>query len=296
MRIYLTPPTHESRGLQRIADALARYAPEGSEVVDDERAADLVILYAIGRCEALTRQATRIVERGQWYAVLQLCLRSTQKPHVSYWWPLWSRAVQVWSYYNLYQAIIHDGGYPGSLDWSFYHAPLGVDAEVFYPRVKVPEGFYVILSTGLSRLSESVRECYLAAEIVGKPCVHLGAKIATDSDLLCMTDITDDRLAELYTACQFVSGLRRIEGFELPAAEGLLCGARPVVFDTPDYRWNYRDHGEYIPEGARAEVVESLVELFRRGSRPVSAEERQRAAEWFDWKRIVEGFYERCGL
>lgn len=283
MKVYLQPP-QPSRGLDRIAAALRRYAPPSVEVTDDRAAADLTVLYSIGRLNALGQQAAKIHLDGKRFAVVQVCLKSTMQPNPVAWLPLWHNAVVVWSYYDLSVWCLPN----------FYHAPLGVDAEVFYPRFTYATRNYTVLTTGLSRLSESIRECALAVEAVeGKGC-HIGPYLRLGDRFSQYKDLSDDYLASLMSAAQFVSGLRRKEGFELPAAEGLLCGARPILFDTPDYRWAYRDWGEYIQETDRPGVVEQLVELFKRGARRVTAEERREAAMWFDWKRICEGFWERC--
>lgn len=302
MKIYLTPP-QPSLGLERIRTALTRYKPEWVEVVDSADHADLVVLYAIGRHDALMRQAQNILQEGRQYAVIQVSLRSTMTPSTRNWEWLWADAECVWSYYDLEQAVRDDyeGYNPGS-DFqvsqfckhvNFYHAPLGVDAEVFVPYSGLNrENLYVIATSGLSRLSESVRECWLAAEAVNRDVLHVGRQFDRHN-IVCAAGIGDDQLAEEYSACEFVSGLRRKEGFELPAVEGLLCGARPIVFDTPDYHWNYGDHAEYIYEGTRQEVVDQLVELFKRGARPVTSEERAAAVERFNWETIIKGFYER---
>lgn len=293
MRVYLTPP-QPSRGLQRIADALVRYKPEWVEVVDKFAEADLVVLYAIGRRERLQTLTTAMVEDGvQKYAIIQVCLRSTMSPRTEDWHEIWFRAQAVWSYYDLERAIDEDGGHPAILP-NFYHAPLGADAEVF--RMRGPKFClarrYTVMTSGASRLSESVRECWLAVEQVGGIAHHLG-QLRTPLHVWTRVNVNDSQLADYYNETEFVSGLRRKEGFELPAIEGLLCGARPIVFDTPDYRWNYGNHAVYIQEGTRQEVVDSLVQIFRHGAVPVSEEERQRAVERYNWETIVKGFYDR---
>jgi glycosyltransferase involved in cell wall biosynthesis len=289
MNIYLTPP-QPSRGLQRIADALTRYAPTGSEIVTNLYDAELVILYAIGRQDSITEKAHSIKQRGQRYAVMQACLRSTMKPHTSGWRYLWDNAECVWSYYDLQAAIMVDGG-TGTAG-NFYHAPLGADAEVFYPaHSNLRATKFVIVSSGLSRLSESVRECWEAAKIFDRQVLHLGP-LKPPVYVTTVNGVKDDALAVLYSNCEFVSALRRTEGFELPGIEGLLCGARPICFDTPDYRWNYGDHAEYIHEGTRAEVVEQLIALFKHGARGVTEEERADAVERFNWETIIGGFYD----
>lgn len=302
MKIYLAPP-QPSLGLERIRTALTRYAPDDIEIVDDvdDEEADLFVFYAIGRRDSLERQTREILRAGKRYAVIQVCLRSTMRPYVRHWEWLWADAECVWSYYDLEQAVRDDyeGYNPGS-DFqvgqfrehvNFYHAPLGADSEVFKVDGQEEERTFTIATSGESRLSESVRECWLAAEAVDGNVVHLGP-LKRDG-VLSVNSISDAAWADRLVQCQFVSGLRRKEGFELPAVEGLLCGARPIVFNTPDFHWNYGDHAEYIEEGTRQEVVDQLVELFKRGARPVTAEERAAAVERFNWETIIKGFYER---
>lgn len=300
MRVYLTPP-QPSRGLQRIADALTKYAPNGVEIVDKFATADLVVFYVIGRRDRLQALTTAMVETGvQKYAIIQVCLRSTMTPSTHDWRPIWDKAVAVWSYYDLNNAIANDVFNFGIdlknttyLD-NFYHAPLGVDSEVF-KYYEMPREHYVIATSGNSRLQESVRECLIAAEKIKRFVFHVGESSPSWKGVTRFSNgMTDEQLAMHYSACEFVSGLRRKEGFEFPAAEGLLCGARPILFDTPDYRWNYKHWGEYIRETDRQGVVDQLVELFKRGARPVTPEERAEAAAWFNWERICRGFWERC--
>lgn len=292
MKVYLTPP-QSSRGLQRIADALWRYLPDGWFPTPYEDKADVVVIYAIGRRDAVERRCEKILKTGKRYAIIQVCLRSTMTPYTSAWREIWHGASVVWSYYDLNQAIADDDGACG-LD-NFYHAPLGADASVFYPRDRDGHYSYVIASSGPSRLQESVRECWLAAEQVDRNYLHIGMKhgpFGGRPDYI--SGVSDDVLAEHYSDCEFVSGLRRTEGFELPAVEGLLCGARPILFSTPDYRHWYEPWGEFIEETYRQGVVDQLVELFKRGARPVTAEEREAAVQRFNWETIVRGFYEGC--
>jgi hypothetical protein len=298
MRVYLQPP-QPSRGLDRIAMALSRYAPANIEVTDLPHEADLIVIYAIGRRDAVERQCWDITRRGKQYAVIQVCLKSTMSPSVDNWVDIWENAKVVWSYYDL-ACEFDRAGYDADGGWKFpqrfYHAPLGVDAGVFYPRPLEPVGLkdFTILTSGESKLSESVRECWLAATTVGGITAHIGATGRMTACTSNYLNQTDEQLAWIYSQCHFVSALRRKEGFELPAAEGLMCGARPICFDSADYRWCYKDFAEYIHEGTRQEVVDQLVELFKRGARPVTEDERRRAAAWFNWETIIGGFWERC--
>lgn len=295
MKVYLTPP-QPNRGLERIATALRKYAPPNVTIHTFPRNNDLTIIYAIGRRDAVDRQVEKILKAGKRYAIIQVCLKSTMSPDPWDWVDIWRSAEVVWSYYDLEEALRTGEYFKFAVCQlpNFYHAPLGADASVF----QMHDGWthkYKVLTSGLSRLSESVRECHLAAAEVNEVSCHLGAKLNLGDAVECVYNIDDLELSYLYGQCEFVSGLRRKEGFELPAVEGLLCGARPLVFDNPDWRWNYGPHAEYLQETDRQGVVDQLVELFKRGARPVSAEEREQAVERFNWKTIVEGFYERLG-
>jgi hypothetical protein len=109
MRVYLHLP-EPNRGLLRITDALTRHAPPHVELVTDHKQADLSILFAIGRVNALMRFASECRR----YAVVQVCLRSTLKPDTRDWSPLWERAAVVWSYYDLVRLALEDGLYINS--------------------------------------------------------------------------------------------------------------------------------------------------------------------------------------
>ena len=100
-------------------------------------------------------------------------------------------------------------------------------------------------------------------------------------------------MADYFSQCQFVSGLRRIEGFELPVLEGALCGARPIVFDQPHYKHWFKDFAVFIGEGSREEVIDSLESVFRIGAIPVSENEKALIRERFNWYKIIRGFWER---
>ena len=288
MRVYVSAPTVRSPSLARIEQALASYRPVGVETGWSMSLADLVVVYVIGRQDRVSATTALLRARGQRYAVIQLVLRSTKRPSTSGWRAIWDGAVATWSYLDLNAAIAEDGGVGTA--GAFYHAPLGVDANVFTMPTTTDRP-YVVLTTGQSALTEGVREAALAGVgrrvfPLGPPLRIIGAASATGS--------TDAELANLYGQCEFVCGLRRTEGFELPAAEGLLCGARPVLFDRPHYRTWYDGLAEFIPEGPRPGVVDDLEALFQRGARPVTDEERRMAAERFDWARICGEFWARC--
>jgi hypothetical protein len=177
--------------------------------------------------------------------------------------------------------------------------PLGVDAGIFYPRsvdARYDSGEverFVIATCSQHALSEGVKECVVAAKRLGLRAFHLGHELRRGEDVVCRSGITDMELAYYYAQSLYVSGLRRVEGFELPAAEGLLCGARPILYDQPHYRKWYDGLAVFIPEESREKVTDSIETVFRSEYKPVQPSEIEEAKRRFNWQTIVTGFWER---
>ncbi len=123
---------------------------------------------------------------------------------------------------------------------------------------------------------------------------HLGPNVRRDPRITCWQGMDDKALAKIWASCDYVSGLRRTEGFEFPAVEGLICGARPVLFDRRHYQTWYGELAEYVPESSRPEVIDSLEGLFRSPYRPVTESEQAEAARRFGWPWLCHDFWKRC--
>jgi len=298
MRVVI--PTHYSRAIARIGDMLARYVPDEVNVVyrtnsldkatdrmDRERDGDLIIMFVNGMHDRYLSLARRCLARGQRYAVVQIAFRTTRHPKTTFWREFWRDAAVVWSYYPLAEWLREDEG--ADVDFNFYNAPLGVDPDVF--QLGVGDRPYTILTSGFRRNQEGVGECDVAAERVGGSIFQLGPTFPMLVPTTFATRISDAALASVYRQCQFVSGLRRHEGFELPMAEGLLCGARPVAYDKLHYRRWFDGFADFVREGDHDDVANQLTALFRGGPRPVTLEERDRAVEQFSWQRVCDGFW-----
>lgn len=272
--------------VSRVAAAIKRYAPPGVELVNSEEEADLVMLYCFGRRKHFKWHIESLTKAGKRYALLQLALRTTMNPNTIDWLPIWQGAKVVWSYYDLPALCKEDGV---SHDFNFYRTPLGVDDAFFETPT---DKKYIIASSGHGYLTESARECILAAKNVSRPSFHVGPVITDRPNVDFSNGMDDTELAKKYSACEFVSGLRRCEGFELPVIEGLMCGARPIVFDKPHYRVWFDGLAEFISEISREQIIEDLTKLFKKGARPVTKKEKQICKEKFSWKTITEGLWE----
>jgi hypothetical protein len=287
MKAYVAPFPHSlSRGIWRVAEALAKYAPPGVEVVDDIRDADLVVMHLVGMTDTLGRILS-LARPRQRYAIFQYCVATTEVP-LNEWYPLWANAAVVATYYSL-------GQLTGGQDWAyyadrvnFYHTPLGVDTTVFTPH-DTPK-VYAVGTSGYVAGMECIDLWAHATAARGAKQFHLGPDLGLGDHVESRTGLTDAQLAKCWSACGYVSGLRRVEGFELPAYEGLACGARPVMFNRPDAHW-LSDSAEYLDEDR--DISPQLIELLGRPYRPVTPDEIAWVRERFAWEPIVRGFWER---
>lgn len=293
MRICVEVPAGLSRAMARVANALALYAPRSVELVTEPEAADLVVLHVIGHPETV-EAVKRIRTRGARYAIMQYCMRTTQQASTHAWRDIWGGAAAVWSYYDLGQLIADDGGH--GIDFPFHYAPLGVDSWAFYPTLGGRRE-YTMLTSGYVAETECVREVCEAVRRVRGKHFHLGPQLALPPQVArCELGITDDRLAAIYRSTKYVAGLRRVEGFELPAAEGLVCGARPVVFDRPHYRQWFGPWAVFVPECEPEQLTNVLEGVFRGEYRAVQPHESADAAARFDWARLVPAFWAMAGV
>lgn len=284
MRVYVKAPTNMSRAMFRVANALERYAPAGVEIVQDQASADLSVHHVIG-LDAVGYRTS------QPCAVIQYCVNSATKEGSAPWHPLWARAKTVWSYYDL-APMMPDGA-------TFYYAPMGLD-PVFRGAARQafkPRDFGVLTSGYVNgHGQEAIEEPIVAAELIGLSSVHLGPMptgLTRNVTVNVLHDISDASLVRLYEQCKWVMGLRFVEGFEMPAIEGLACGARPVVFDRPEMRHWYGDHAVYVPECHGDLLIQHLWEVFSTPPVPVSADEHAAVLSAFNWRTITAGFWER---
>lgn len=287
MKVFLKPTGLYSQAMIRVARALTQYAPEGVDVVRRPEQADIRVMHTIGPdlFEFINSQPYLR------FAVIQYCFKSAGGT-VPMWQDLWNKSLLVWSYYDL------------PLEKKlFYHAPLGVDADIFKHQCG-PRSTGVMTSGYITGPAcEAIEEVALAAERTGLSVVHLGPvpvhgynttiKMAVPGEWRSIMDVADDDLAREYGQSKWVSGLRYVEGFELPAAEGLLCGARPIVFDRPEMHQWYDGHAVFVPEYTGDQLVEAIANVLSHEPEEVRPAERALAQHTFDWERVARGFWTR---
>lgn len=297
MRVYVRPTGLHSMAMTRVANALTRYAPAHVKITDDIAACDLQVLHVINR-DAIEYAAN--LARSKRYAVIQYCLK-TSGASVEEWQDCWARADLVWSYYDLLVAS-QTSVVRSQRPLPFYRAPLGLDdvfREPFNPSLPREP---LVITTGYvtGPGAEPIEEVWRAARLAGLKTFHVGPRHVQNATIEpdeAQEGMSDADLAALYRRAQWVSGLRYVEGFELPAAEALSCGARPLVFSQPaTERW-YRIPGYGLPMVSfvrESHLPEDLAERLS-GYAPVGLNEIAHARAIFDWQTICSGFWDRLG-
>lgn len=283
--VYLEPPKDLSRAMTRVARAMEKYAPLRTiEVVRHRTDADLEVLHVIGYPETVAR-VEELKQQGKKYAIIQYCIRSTQEPNTDKWMDIWAGAEWVWSYYDLV-ALAYEDKVKCRFN-NFYHAPLGIDEEFTRDIPAMAHKVYGLTTSGYVAESECVDLAIEATKQAKLNHFHLGPKISSEPHVTYSLGVNDRLLASIYRRCAMVSGLRRVEGFELPVIEGMACGARPIVFDRRHYREWFGAFATFIPEtDDNAQIVENIHTALKFYN-PVSDVERFQVIEYFDWKRIL---------
>lgn len=297
LKVFLSPVGLYSRAMMRIANALTRHKPEQVSIVQSPAQSDLQILYVIGTdaidyCSSLN---------GKQYAIVQCCI--TPGMGYSSWLSTWRDSVLVWSYYDLDRLDRLDRGI-GNLnshrDFNFYHAPLGLDDCFVNCRLHSDQRRSIITTGYVSGPgAEAIEPVWLAAEKLSIPVIHIGPnKIKgidrKPSNVATLEGVSDQQLVYHLSAARYVFSLRYVEGFELPAAEGLACGARPVLFPQDCTRHWYRDNAIYLPELVGENLVSAISNLLEESNHsysPVTQQEKDSFTRRFSWKAICEGFW-----
>lgn len=292
MKVHLAPTGLHSRAMKRVTRALSENAPSSVQLVDSIQDADLVLVHAIG-ADAI-EQCAQLAAQGKRYVIAQYCLASAGAEPVR-WFPAWQRAELVWSYYDL------EGEYGELCKAKYLRTPLGLDPAFarWDAGVLAPERSMVVTVGYVhGRPAESILEPWQAANLCGLDGFHVGPNRPENMPTLppgwvAGENISDEQLATLYGRAVAVAGLRYVEGFEMPAAEALACGARPILFDQPTLRDWYGDLALYVREqdgDALVCALKSALEVAREC--PVTEEERAEALRRFDWQRIAARFWQ----
>lgn len=286
IRVFLRPTGLHSRAMVRVASALVRHMPSRARLVTRPQDADLRILHVVGT------GSLEDVDFSTPTVVIQYCARSAGRNEV-FWLDVWQRSLLVWSYLGLWS----------NQAFNYYRAPLGVDPAFATNEPPYGHRDIGVVTSGYTAGPghEAIEEVAIAARDANTTLYHVGPEDVAGMSrwpegltYKAELGIPDAALVNRYSRARFVSGLRHVEGFELPVIEGMACGAIPIVFDRPDMRHWYDGMAVFIPESTGAVLVNHLRAVF---ANPPDAWDSDAAHLYtrtrFDWHVIAPSVWAR---
>jgi len=268
--------------MHRITYDFQRNAPKGIEFVSTYEEADMVFWHILAPRELPKDKPCMIffhcfgLDRGE--QVMDEFVK------------MFRQAKMVYSYYPLEKYL------PTMEGINYMRRPWGVDSSIFYRMPEVKKQ-YTCLATGYVASTEAIMELYRACEAVNGKLLHIGGPLDAEVGFLNpmfyerAIGISDDDMRRVYNMCHWTSALRRHEGFELPAMEGLLCGSQPICFDVPDFynHW-FSDFATFVPHTNPDKVTDELIKLFKT-TPLVSQGKIDSVKERFDVNKLAKEFW-----
>jgi len=256
---------------------IIRYAPPHIEFIDSPTEANLQVIDIAKLADFRNISCKNFIInfhcRGEW-----------SEENIQDYLPYFKKAIMVYSHLDLQKEL------PELTN--FVRGPWGTNHRNFF-NVANNRHEFIILNTGVVPQSEGIYESIAAADDVNKKLFHTGPNlmIKNKSYHVCKKFLSVEQLRYMYNSCSYTSGMRRIEGFEKTVAEGLLCGSRPICFDTPLFRYWYGDLVEYVKEGTQKETVIDIIKIFKGDYRVVTEKEREIVRKSFSWMNVAKQYW-----
>lgn len=292
MRLYFPFDGRISLAMERIRGAFMRYAPADAEFVKgfgpSERAHCIHCIHWVGQNP---REHTKRDEGVFSVATLPLTRRylvfaHIGNPHYRDLDAYYQRLMREASLVVTFDRRIL--GYDGS---NIFETPWGFEPKTFY-WTSSPKRFK-IFTTGYQADAEAIDACYDACLRMQVRMCHVGCRLPGIPGLgLCTRyeHIKDHKMRMLYAASEYVSGMRREGGFELPVIEGYACGAQPVVFDQPSMHKYYQDFALFVPNIPRFDLSLHLERVFRQ---PRNVKPDPKILRRFHWSALMRAVWKR---
>jgi len=257
------------------------YAPKEIDFVNDASKADYQIL-------DITRLSDINYLRCDNYVIFFHCFGEWSEENPSDYKELFSKAKLVYSHLDLAPM------FPYIDSSKFMRGPWGCQPDIWFNIANYPNEEFEILCTGEIAKTEGIEECIAATDFLNKKMMHVGNNMKyRNKSYNNKSRIEQQKLRELYNHSKWVSALRRIEGFEKPAIEGLLCGARPICFDTPLYRYWYGDLARYVVESDPNTTTKAIINVMSNEYSPITTKETKEAIRKFAWFYVAKNFWQR---
>ena len=236
----------------------------------------------------VTRISDRLYLRNKKYIILFHCFGEWSEESPEEYRELFNNAMFVYSHLDLASM------YPDMPKKKFMRGPWGCQPDYWFNESGISNNEHQILCTGEIAETEGIQECVLACDMLNKTMLHVGPNFNyRNKSYRSLSNLKISEMRQAYNTSQWVSALRRTEGFEKPAIEGLLCGARPICFDTPLYRYWYGNLARYVKEGTKEETYLDIMRVMTNEYAPISGDEMRSAIKKFAWYYVSKNFWDK---
>jgi len=287
LKIFFPVDTSWGLVMHRITYDIQRFAPHDKfEFVDTYEKCDIAFWHLIGPNK---------VQKEKPYVILFHCFGRDRGEIAmrEIWLENFKQAEMVYGYYPLHKFIGEDD----MKEINYVRQPWGVDNTIFYRMPEVKKQFTCV-ATGYVAQTEALLELYRACKAVGGKLLHIGGSLDREVGLLNpmyyerICNVSDDDMRRAYNSAYWVSGLRRVEGYEIPALEGFVCGAQPICFNIEDfYPYWFGDFANFIPQGSVDDTTEALAKLF--SVQPlINSKKIEEIKNKFDTEKLSRGFWD----
>lgn len=258
----------------RISKALHKHTPDGVEWVKDNQ--DLTLLHVVGGEEYEMAQKLDLSKT----ILVNHCVFTTAMP-IPMWEVLWKEAGLTISFHPIDTYTTEK--------INFFRTPWGADTSEFYStnQSRTIKAFM----TGHVAATECLDSVYEACKATDNFVFHTGENFKWDTRWYKYRSYMNDaEFLNTLNKAQYVTGLRKFEGFEMMCLEGAMTGAVPIVPDEPTYDF-YKDFGIFVD--MKSDIVSQLIDIFRAEYVPLDSEKVAYVREKFSWNTICAGIYDR---
>lgn len=287
MKVFFEGANDFSHSIKKIEKYLKIYAPKEVQFTTNMMEADYIISHFISHIDR-----TRVYDRTKKYAVLYYCRDQadeiTYKDTISF----FDTSQFVWTYADFHSV------YPETTA-RIIESPLGVDTNMFTNKnMNRP---YKLMTTGFISFTEAIQESLESALRKSHRVIHLGGNFIDELGFdynvkyphiyTNKINVSDEEVVNLLNQSEWVSGLRREEGFEFMNIEGPLCGARPICFDMNCYTKWFGDVPKYVHPCQGEELIGYITEIIERGYEPITESEKNFLLSKFSWEVVANNFW-----
>jgi hypothetical protein len=262
------------KAFYRISQAFHQHTPDNIEWVEEGE--DFQLIHAVGEGEyeyAKKQDLSKLI-------IIAHCILTT-KTTVQQWEEIWKEAKLVISFHpiNTYTEE----------KINFIRSPWGAEPDLFPAQNK--DRRLKVFMTGHVAETECLDKVFEACKITENVAAHTGEDFHWAAPWYKYFPYFEQKdFATMLNIAQYISCLRKVEGFEMMGIEGAMTGAVPIVPNEPTYDY-YKDFGIFLD--MKKDVTKQLIDIFGSTYYPLTKSKIDYVRREFSWEKICKRIYKR---